>query len=173
LVLGLLAMVTARYRCASWPGLREVVLTPFLLLAAFGVEGCGERLGFWHSTNEARLVLGLVAGGALSLILVSLTQHFLGSKGPDRVGTAWHYWVHLWGLSAVCLPFAPLAYRAWALTVLPTVGFVLVYAFLNIAVAAACLGYSSERAHGWARISLAGLAISLLGGEWLFLTLVR
>jgi uncharacterized membrane protein len=162
-------MLTGRVR--HRPTIRTILLSA-ILLGALLFEALGERWGFWAWSNEGRLFIGLLAGGALSAVLVPLCRYFLSrrpvvnaARRPADLGI----FVALTGaaLSARWFP--------WMLPVLAVIslaGLFAIYACMNLAMSGAALRLRQRNARrGWV-LSLIGLVLLLFLCEGAFFSLI-
>jgi hypothetical protein len=148
-------------------------LLPVTLIAAFALQATGERMGFWESSNEGRLFLGLVAGGAVNLLLTPLTFHFLGCKARESANRPGAYWGAYVLLSTTFMVLARAQGTPLVLVGLSLGGLLLIFALLNVAVAAAFFKFADRERFAAAWTRLTWLVLVLFGGEWLVLKLIR
>jgi len=173
-VLGIVSLIVTRRlgRCSPTPMSSQ--LAPIALLIGFGMEAIGERLGLWTTSNEIRLLLGLLAGAAINLLLTPLAIQLLGCGSNETQNRVWAYWTASLSLSGVFFFFSRVDEILVFLAVCSIFGLILIYTVLNVAIASALLKSSGELQNPvsrWAQLS--GLSLVIFGGEWLAVRLIQ
>ena len=169
--LGVFSLILTRNPGGQWSRARAWTLATIAIIFVFGLQGVGERCGLWHSGNEIRVMLGLLAGGAINLLLTPLAAHFLELKGKSGTNP-WVYWLICVLLSSLFWVLRRNSSVLGVLSFASIVGLGLLFAFLNAAIVSAVMRASGRRDLVPNRHYIALCVLSLFGAEWLALRFV-
>jgi uncharacterized membrane protein len=170
--LGVFALVVSQSRNEKLLSLKAGKLTPITIFLVFGLQGVTERFGLWPSSNEIRLALGLLTGGAINLLLTPLTRHFLDPNTENVTKPGWTYWVIYLLLSSLVLVLVQSSEARRILGGVSIGGLGLIVIFLNAAVVSAVMRFRSRCYLAQDKRCIAVGVLSLFGAEWLALRFV-
>lgn len=84
-----LFMLIGGFAFAAWKGPGNKIIPPaiwlIIALIPIGIDGTGQLIGLWESTNLSRLVTGAIAGFAIPFYAIPMLNRWLDSKRADNI----------------------------------------------------------------------------------------
>jgi uncharacterized membrane protein len=163
-LIGILFQMAVRKNLNRLPSLR-ITAVCILFILALVTEAVGEKMGLWELPGQARFLLGLLCGSALSTGSFPLLNYFLQKDDKDGSAIGPEDFV---GLLAVLGLFFCLHYIRASLLIfsfISVAGILVCYIAANVTIAGMLLDWKKRVSSLQNTFAMIGLVLSLFLGE--------
>lgn len=106
------------------------------------LESIGERLYWWESTNDARFLMGLILGSAISVLLLPLFNFYLIDKNYSSLDKKFYVFLVLIVAAAFVFQYTPFSFHFFLIT--STVGVLAIYIMASLSFASVLVSYRKK-----------------------------